>query len=54
MAKIQAAQNRLYKNMFVCKKCGTKIRSDPRKILEGKIKCRRCQRKAFRAIKKGK
>ncbi|MBU0958026.1 MAG: hypothetical protein KKF56_04430 [Nanoarchaeota archaeon] len=54
MAKIQAAQNRMFKNVFVCKKCGTKIKADSRKIIELKVKCRRCQRKAFRAIKKGK
>jgi len=54
MAKVQAAQNRLYKNVFVCKNCATKIKADPRKIIEGKVKCRTCQKKAFRAIKKGK
>ncbi len=52
MAKIPAAQTRLFKNVFVCKKCGTKIKSDPKKILEGKVKCRKCKRKAFRPIKK--
>jgi len=50
--KIPAAQQRLYRNVFVCKNCGTKIRADPRKILEGKIKCRRCKKKSFRTIKK--
>lgn len=52
MVKLQAAQNRLFKNVFLCKNCGAKIRVDPRKILEGKIKCRRCDRKSFRAMKK--
>jgi len=42
----------LYKNIFVCKKCKAKIRADPRKILEGKIRCRKCGKKAFRPIKK--
>ena len=35
--KIPAAQQRLFKNIFVCKKCKTKIRADPRKIIERKI-----------------
>ena len=35
--KLPAAQARLYKNMFVCKNCKSKIRADPRKILERKI-----------------
>jgi len=52
MAKIPAAQNRLFKNIFVCKRCSTKIRANPAKIIEGKIKCRRCNTKKFRPKKK--
>ena len=36
MAKIAEAQNRLFKNIYVCKKCQTKIRAEPQKILKGK------------------
>jgi len=52
MAKILEAQNRLFKNMFVCKKCQTKMKADPQKILKGKVKCRKCQKKSFRPLKK--
>jgi len=52
MAKIPEAQRRLFKNVYVCKKCKTKIRADPQKILKGKIKCRKCKRSAFRPLKK--
>ena len=52
MARIPEAQNRLFKNVFVCKRCQTKIRADPQKILKGKIKCRKCAGKAFRPLKK--
>jgi len=52
MAKIPEAQARLYKNMFVCKKCKTKIKAPNIKILQGKVKCRRCNSKAFRAVRK--
>ena len=52
MAKIPAAQARLFKNVFVCKKCGTKIKAEPKKILEGKVKCRKCKKKAFRPVKR--
>lgn len=52
MAKIAVAQNRLFKNVFLCKKCGAKIRVEPKKILESKVQCRRCKSKKFRAIKK--
>ncbi len=52
MAKLQAAHNRLVKDMFICKNCGAKRRIDKRKILEGKVRCRRCGKKDFRAPKK--
>ena len=52
MAKIIEASNRLYKNVFVCKKCQSKIRADPQKILKGKVKCRKCKKRAFRPLKR--
>jgi len=52
MAKIPEAHNRLFKNVFVCKKCQSKARADPQKILKGKVKCRKCARTAFRPLKK--
>jgi len=52
MAKIKEAQNRIFKNIFVCKKCQTKVRSDPQKILKGKVKCRKCKKTSFRPLKK--
>ena len=52
MAKLPATQARIFKNIFICKNCKSRIRSDPLKILQGKISCRKCQKKAFRPIKK--
>ncbi len=52
MAKIPEAQNRLYKNVFVCKSCHAKIRANPQKILKGKVKCRKCKKRAFRPLKR--
>ena len=52
MAKILEAQNRLFKNVFICKNCGAKIRADHQKILKGKVRCRKCQKRAFRPLKK--
>jgi len=52
--KIPAAQARLFKNVFICKRCGRKIRSEARKVVEGKLKCRKCNGKAFRPISKKK
>jgi len=52
MARIPAAQSRLFKNVFVCKNCKSKIRADSRKIILGKIKCRKCGSTAFRTKRK--
>ncbi len=52
MAKIPIAQNRLFKNVFLCKNCGTKIRVAPKKILDKKVQCRNCKKKSFRAFKR--
>ena len=52
MAKIIEAQNRLFKNVFVCKNCQSKLKADPQKILKRKIKCRKCKKTAFRPLKK--
>jgi len=49
--KIPAAQTRLFKNIFVCKNCGQKMRTDSLKVLAKKISCRRCSKKNFRPIK---
>jgi hypothetical protein len=50
--KIPVAQKRLFKNVFFCKVCKHKTRVDPSKILSGKVACRKCKSKSFRAIKK--
>jgi Zn finger protein HypA/HybF involved in hydrogenase expression len=50
--KIVAAQNRLFKNMFICKNCNQKMRLEPIKLLSGKVSCRKCKGKDFRTIRK--
>ncbi len=52
MAKVAAAQARFFKNIFVCKNCSAKIKAEPRKIITGKVKCRKCGGKAFRPKRK--
>lgn len=52
MAKLPAAQARLFQNIFVCKNCKRKVRAEARKIIEGKVSCRKCQKKVFRPIRK--
>lgn len=50
--KIQAAQNRLFKNVFICKVCKHKMKIEPLKILQGKVRCRKCGGKDFRTMRK--
>ncbi|MCW8965508.1 MAG: 50S ribosomal protein L40e [Candidatus Pacearchaeota archaeon] len=52
MAKIPEAQNRLFKNVFVCKKCQSKRKAKTLQVLTEKVKCRKCGKKAFRPLKK--
>ncbi len=54
MAKFKEAHARLFSNVFVCKKCKTKRRVSASKVIQGRVLCRRCGGKAFRAIKKSK
>ena len=50
--KIPSAQKRMFGNVFICKSCASKIKADPRKIIEGKIKCRKCKKRSFRTMRK--
>jgi ribosomal protein L40E len=46
------AENRLFHRVFVCMKCGGKIRADLIKVRAGKVKCRKCKSKRLRPIHK--
>ncbi len=52
MVKFPEAEVRRFRNIFVCRKCKTKIRSPNIKIIQGKVACRRCKSKAFKAVRK--
>jgi ribosomal protein L40E len=54
MAKFQEAHNRLFANVFVCKKCKQKQRSKMIKILQNKVLCRKCGCKSLRPKRKAK
>ena len=48
MAKFKEAQARVFRNVFVCRKCKSKIRAQPIKVKRAKVKCRKCGSKALR------
>lgn len=50
--KIPIAQKRLFHNVFVCKNCSHKTRTEATRILAGKVACRKCGGKVFRAVRK--
>ncbi len=46
--KIPAAMNRIYERVWVCMRCNAKIRADSGKVIERKVKCRKCGYKGLR------
>jgi len=52
MVKFPEAEARIFRNMFVCRKCKTKIRASSMKVRLGKVSCRKCGSKALRSVKK--
>ena len=52
MGKFPEADNRLFKNVFVCRRCKSKIRAPILKVLAGKVSCRKCAAKTLRVKKK--
>ncbi|HLC58337.1 MAG TPA: hypothetical protein VJI68_00595 [Candidatus Nanoarchaeia archaeon] len=52
MAKFAEANKRMYKNVFVCRRCKTKKKADPSKVRRGKVSCRNCYSKALRPVRK--
>ena len=51
MVRFLEANARLFHNVFICKKCKSKMKADMRKILLKKISCRNCNGKDFRIVK---
>ncbi len=52
MSKFEEAETRLFKNIFVCRKCKSKMRAPSLKVAAGKINCRKCGSRVLRPIKK--
>ncbi len=52
MGKFKEADDRLFKNVFVCQVCKKRVRADPKKVRAQKVRCPRCGSKALRPIHK--
>ena len=46
------AEERMFHRIFVCMKCGAKMRADLIKVRAKKVKCRHCKYKQLRPIHK--
>lgn len=52
MVQFPEAQVRLTRNIFVCRRCKSKIRTTNMKVLDKKVSCRKCGDKALRPMRK--
>ncbi len=52
MAKFPEAEARLFKNIFVCRKCKSRIRTTNLRVLAGRVSCRKCKSKALKPVRK--
>ena len=52
MVKFPEAEVRLFRNIFICRKCKSKIRAPNLKVAAGKIKCRKCNTSSLRPVRK--
>jgi ribosomal protein L40E len=51
MATFPEAEARLFKNVYVCKKCESKFKTTIGKVLAGKAVCRSCKSKGVRPVR---
>ncbi|MBS3166731.1 50S ribosomal protein L40e [Candidatus Woesearchaeota archaeon] len=51
MTKFPEAAARLFRRVYVCRKCKNKQKADVLKVLEKTVSCRRCGSKRLRPIK---
>jgi len=52
MAKFPEAEARLIKGKFICRRCKSVMRTDTRRVVDGTVKCRRCNNHDFKAKRK--
>lgn len=52
MVKFPEAEARILKNRFVCRRCKSVVRATNIRVLSGKVKCRKCDNKTLRPVRK--
>ena len=51
-AKIPVAQARLFGNVFICRECNHRIRTQPVRVTQRLVKCVKCGSHSFRPVRK--
>ncbi|MBS3145093.1 hypothetical protein J4208_05930 [Candidatus Woesearchaeota archaeon] len=54
MVKFTEASQRMFKNVFVCRRCKTKQRATSQKVIKRLVSCKKCGCRALRPMRKGK
>lgn len=52
MGKFPEAAARLLDNLFVCRRCKSKIRTTNLRVIQGSVRCRKCGSDKLRPVKK--
>ena len=52
MVKFAEAEKRLFKGVFVCRNCKSKMKTSNMLVMAGLVKCRKCGRRGLRPIKR--
>jgi ribosomal protein L40E len=50
--KIPIAQQRMFGNLFVCRDCNHKMRTQAVRVISGKVKCIKCGSHVLRPVRK--
>ena len=52
MVRFPEAEIRMFRNVFVCRRCKHKLKANNMKIIQGLIKCRNCGSRVLRPVKR--
>ncbi|MEK6808415.1 MAG: 50S ribosomal protein L40e [Nanoarchaeota archaeon] len=52
MVRFPEAEIRKFRNVFVCRRCKSKIKTSNMKVIQGLVKCRKCGSRVLRPLKR--
>jgi len=42
MVKFPEAETRIIRNIFICRRCKSKVRAQNLRVIKGEVRCRKC------------